>query len=69
MNIIDTKPVLKPCAFYLENACARLDCKFSHDLSSIPCKYYLEGACYKEEFCPFLHEKPKRYFEVFFKII
>ncbi|KAH7639277.1 hypothetical protein HUG17_3310 [Dermatophagoides farinae] len=55
----DTKPVLKPCAFYLENACARLDCKFSHDLSSIPCKYYLEGACYKEEFCPFLHEKPK----------
>nr|XP_027203754.1 putative uncharacterized protein DDB_G0282133 [Dermatophagoides pteronyssinus] len=56
----DAKPVLKPCAFYLENACARLDCKFSHDLSSIPCKYYLEGACYKEEFCPFLHEKPKR---------
>ncbi|KAH9426286.1 hypothetical protein DERP_010853 [Dermatophagoides pteronyssinus] len=59
----DAKPVLKPCAFYLENACARLDCKFSHDLSSIPCKYYLEGACYKEEFCPFLHEKPKSDFD------
>lgn len=55
----DTKPVQKPCAFYLENACARVDCKYSHDLSSIPCKYYQEGACYKEEFCPFLHDEPK----------
>ncbi|UXI20874.1 carbonic anhydrase [Sarcoptes scabiei] len=51
------RPFQKPCAFFLENACARVDCKFSHDISSIPCKYFMDGVCYKDEFCPFLHDK------------
>ncbi|XP_076461989.1 uncharacterized protein LOC143294399 [Babylonia areolata] len=45
----------KPCSFYLEGCCYRLDCKFSHDISSITCQFWESGQCFKGPLCPFLH--------------
>ncbi|ESO90393.1 hypothetical protein LOTGIDRAFT_233867 [Lottia gigantea] len=45
----------KPCSFFLEGACKRSDCKFSHDLSSITCRFWEDGMCFKGPLCPFLH--------------
>lgn len=50
-----TSNLPKPCVFFLEGNCRRIDCKYSHDLSNITCKYWIEGFCFKGELCPFLH--------------
>lgn len=42
----------------MDGFCARGDCKFSHDLSSITCKYWMEGFCLKDEHCSFRHSFP-----------
>ncbi|XP_060068518.1 LOW QUALITY PROTEIN: uncharacterized protein LOC132548654 [Ylistrum balloti] len=45
----------KPCSFFMEGVCRRMDCKFAHDVSNITCRFWEEGDCFKAEMCPFLH--------------
>ncbi|XP_033757694.1 uncharacterized protein LOC117340045 [Pecten maximus] len=45
----------KPCSFFMEGICRRMDCKFAHDVSNITCRFWEEGDCFKAEMCPFLH--------------
>ncbi|OWF52772.1 uncharacterized protein LOC110447327 [Mizuhopecten yessoensis] len=45
----------KPCSFFMEGVCRRMDCKFVHDVSNITCRFWAEGDCFKAEMCPFLH--------------
>ncbi|XP_033125039.1 uncharacterized protein LOC117123282 isoform X2 [Anneissia japonica] len=48
----------KPCSFFLEGKCRKLDCRFSHDLSTITCRFWEESTCFKGDDCPFLHDYP-----------
>ncbi|KAF3491802.1 CCCH zinc finger and SMR domain-containing protein [Arthroderma uncinatum] len=45
------------CKYWLSTGqCLRMDCRFSHDLTSHVCKYWLMGNCLAGESCPFSHD-------------
>ncbi|OAL70587.1 hypothetical protein A7D00_4915 [Trichophyton violaceum] len=45
------------CKYWLSTGqCLRMDCRFSHDLTSHVCKYWLMGNCLAGDSCPFSHD-------------
>ncbi|KAH8928911.1 hypothetical protein BT69DRAFT_1292930 [Atractiella rhizophila] len=49
----------KVCRYYLQGACLRSDCRYSHDVGKAVCKFWLRGNCLKgPERCGFLHSIP-----------
>eukprot|EP00049_Salpingoeca_infusionum_P023547 m.12694 g.12694 ORF g.12694 m.12694 type:complete len:739 (-) comp5857_c0_seq1:168-2384(-) len=45
------------CKFYMQGQCKRLDCWYSHDVSSMPCRYFERGWCRAGESCPYMHDE------------
>lgn len=47
------------CRYYMQGACFRRDCWFSHDLSKVPCTFFARGFCSKGDECPFQHDRTR----------
>ncbi|ODV91309.1 hypothetical protein CANCADRAFT_31987 [Tortispora caseinolytica NRRL Y-17796] len=52
--IVDHKSTI--CRYFLSSgSCARPDCHFTHDLSTVFCRHWLAGQCFLGNQCEFLH--------------